>query len=171
MALFGSCYGERWSSVFFFLGLFFCLSFTVRGVLFYGISVYSVVYQFFFCFFLFFLPSEARRHFFLECGRWDSLGSGEKNFYLIFFGLLLFIVVLGTFDPSRVRLFGNIHVVLVLTYMFFMYVATKRKALYLKKKKPPPLIKEKLFLVGHLTCFSHRAPQGKVVAPPSASTP
>lgn len=42
----------------------------------------------------------------------------EKNFYLIFFGLLLFIVVLGTFDPSRVRLFGNIHVVLVLTYFY-----------------------------------------------------
>lgn len=119
-----------------------------------------------------FLPSEARRLFFLECGRWDSLGSGEKKLLSdLFFGLLLFIVVLGTFDPSRVRLFGNIHVVLVLTYMSFYVCRDKKKSVVFEK----PLSRKSFFffwLVGHLTLFfSHRAPQGKVVAPPSASTP
>lgn len=103
----------------FFLSWFvFCLSFTLRGgrLVLRHIGVFGSLSCVPVCFSLsfVFLPSEARRLFFF--GVWPvgfTWFGREKNFYLIFFGLLLFIVVLGTFHPSRVRLFGNIHVVLV----------------------------------------------------------
>lgn len=68
----------------FFLGLF-SFVFTSRGVLFYGISVYSVL--FFVCagvlFSFVLLPLKARRRFyflpFCWRGWWDSLGSSEKK--------------------------------------------------------------------------------------------
>lgn len=91
VALFGSCYGERWSSVFSWF-IFVCL-------LPHGASCSTayrcIRFSFFVCRCAFFpfvlLSSEARRrfffHFLLEWGWWDS--REKKIFYLIFFYYLL----------------------------------------------------------------------------------
>lgn len=90
MALSGSYYSERWSSVFFFISFHLSPFVTSWGVLFYGILVYSVPLFLYVCqcvFFLCFAAFRGQASFFLsESGRWDLLDlSGEKKtFYLIF---------------------------------------------------------------------------------------
>lgn len=94
MALFGSCYGERWSSVFFLVCFLFVFYLSGGRLVLRHIGVFGSLSCVPVCFSLsfVFLPSEARRLFFLECGRWDSLGSGEKkllsDLFLVFYCLL-----------------------------------------------------------------------------------
>lgn len=87
MALFGSCYGERWSSVFSFLVCFLFVFYLTGGGASCSTAYWCIRFSFlcagvFFSFICFSAFRGQASFFFLECGRWDSLGSGEKKTFI-----------------------------------------------------------------------------------------